>query len=276
MASTDGDMGNTAAPKQLETPIAGGAIYDKPLKFFNMPWPDPVMLTAMEAFDTFNSQEVGQLSFAVRNRQDSRKTAKEISSAESEQSKLDTVQVVLWSAFLRRVGTLQWLIIQSQALQGKIKFCLKEMPVVGPMSQNVGTQYVNDIDLISKTYIVKPAGSTDVLERQQVISQMQQDWPVYSQTELKDVFLEEYTRRRYPGMADKWISQMQQASNIKNLLMRVASMAQYLADPAKLATLSPQDKQTLQQVMQEVQMATQPNTPVETNAPAQQPQPQLQ
>lgn len=105
-----------------------GCIFDKPMSFWNFPYPDPMVLKALEYFDVSNSQDIGQTDFAATNRQDSRKTATEIKAAETQSSLLDSVDLTLFSEFCREVFSFAWLIVRSRALQNQIKFLLVAPP----------------------------------------------------------------------------------------------------------------------------------------------------
>lgn len=105
-----------------------GCIFDKPMQFWNFPYPDPMVLKALEYFDVSNSQDIGQTDFAATNRQDSRKTATEIKAAANQSSLLDSVDLTLFSEFCREVFSFCWLICRSRALQNQIKFLLVTPP----------------------------------------------------------------------------------------------------------------------------------------------------
>lgn len=270
-AVSNSDPSSTSAPKQLETALNNGAIFDKKIDFFHTDYPEASVLSGLQYFDVQNSQETGQVNFSAANRKDSRKTATEMEMAQQQQQMLSSVQVSLYSNFLRKVGAFQWLIIQSQALQDKINLLL--VPAPQPqLNMQAGTfeeKYVNDYSKISLKYNVKPAGDVDVIERQQFINQMMQDWPVLQNTPLANEFLKELVRRRYPSIADKWTQLLDQADP-RILLAKVAQIGTMLADPTKLAALSPQDQQVLQQIMAEVQAVTAPMQQSATQpAPAQ-------
>ena len=116
------NSGSTAAPRQLETRLESGCIYDKPIKFWGTDYPDSIILNALQHFNVQNSEETGQLNFAVNNRKDSRKTAAEIHSAENQSSLLSSVSLTMFSSYIRKLYGFVWLIVQSRALQGKLRF----------------------------------------------------------------------------------------------------------------------------------------------------------
>jgi hypothetical protein len=199
------NMGGTG-PKQLDFVIRKGAIWDTPMKAFNSKAPDPMVPKALDMLATQNADNINQPAWTVNNRQDSRKTATEVDSATEAQTKLSAVSVVTLSVSMLPVHEAQWRIIQSQALQGNIKF------MVGPDGQNRE-------DIISRTYSLTPAGDVDYVEREEQAQKMQQDWPVIQTTGAKDVFMEEYIRLRYPKNAEQYITAIRQA-NAKNMVIQ--------------------------------------------------------
>lgn len=101
---------------------ANGTIFDKPMLFWNMPYPDFQILKALDHFRDTNSQDIGQTDYATVNRQDSRKTATEINASQQQSGLLDSVDLTLFSEFCRDVFAFCWVIVRSRALQNQIKF----------------------------------------------------------------------------------------------------------------------------------------------------------
>jgi hypothetical protein len=255
--SVAGDPSSTAEPKQLNTPLNNGALYDREIKFFTTPQPDPQCIQALEYFGTKNSEDAGQISYAANDRVDSRKTAKEITSSEQTQQQLSTVQVSLLSIFLTLEGNFKWLIIQSQALQGLIN--LLQVPGQPTLTLDGGSvpSYVNNTQMIQQHYMLKPAGSVDVVERQKMLQQMRGDWPVLQATPIAMEFMKEFIRQAYPNQANRWIQILDQQQDETKLIATMAQMLQHLeqTDP----NISPQDKQTLQQIIQAAQQVINPS-----------------
>lgn len=187
--------GSGAAPKQTSVIIEHGKMWNEPIDFFNTPWPDPMILNAAQALDIQNTQETLQLSAAVNNRKDSRKTAKEIEKTSQEQSLIGGVQVTLISIFLRETLNAIWEIVQSQALQKLIVFCMQE---VASEIYEVNTQ------LVGEEFDIFAAGDVDVVERQEKVSLMLQTYPMYANTPLGMEFLIELTKLLFPENAEKF------------------------------------------------------------------------
>lgn len=271
-AAKSAEDGTGSSLKQVDNlRLEGGRVLNQPINFFSPEAPDPLTLRAMEYFDDANSQETNQVNFAALNREDSRKTAKEIGAAQQQQQLLNSVQLTLFSTFIRAVYSFAWQIVQSQAIQGKIKFLQiqQQQPVLNPLTQQpmvdpttmqpmTQTVWVNDIATISQTYDIRAAGDVDVIQRQERIAQMKQDWAVISQTALAVPFLAELIKLEYPDVGEKWAAVlMQQQVNQTGLIQSLAGMlGGVLKDHPEIAqTLSPQDQQTIASIMQQSQQA---------------------
>ena len=133
-----------------------------------------------------NQQETSQVNFAAQNRKDSRKTAEEIKAATQAAAALSTVQVVLFSTSLKELYTTMFDIIQSRVITGVLIVSPEVMP------------------FYSRQYIVKPAGDTDVIERQQLVKTMMDSWPVMKDTPAGPEFLADLIARMFPETGSKY------------------------------------------------------------------------
>lgn len=217
-ASPSQEDGTGASLKELEDVILrGGRILSKPVQYWSPPYPDPLIIRALQYMDTNNAQETNQTNFAVMNREDSRKTAKEIGAAQQQQQLLNSVQLTLFSTHIRAVYSFCWLIVQSQALQGNIKFMLvkTQQPVMNPLTGQpvidlqtgqpmLQTSWVNDIQALNQTYEVRAAGDVDVIQKEETVMKMKQDWAVIANTALASQFLADLMRLEYPDIGEKY------------------------------------------------------------------------
>jgi len=232
----------------------------RPMDYFSPPYPDESMIRAAQALDTLNSQEVGQMTFAVQNKKGSRTTAREIVSAEQQNSLLNSVQLILFSTHLREVFSFDWLIVQSRALQGLFPFMAHiENQIVDPATQQVTVVYENDMEQISKTYEVRAAGDIDVVLRAEKLAQFKEAWPLVANTSVAPAFLQDMLKLMFPDIGDKYAAMLQQTQTDKMLVGRLAQVlaAFVQANPTLVQQLPPQDQQAMQQLMQEVQMSQQ-------------------
>ena len=259
--------------------IIPGRFMNKPINFWSPPYPDALVLRTLQFADIQNSDETNQVNFAAMNREDSRKTAKEIGAAQTQQTKLDSVQLTLFSTFIRQVYSLVWKIVQSQALQNKIQFLLIQqqipvqnpinprLPVMGPDGRpQVQTVVVNDIESISKRFNIRAAGDVDVIQKEEIIQKMRQDWPVVSTTALKDAFLIDYIRLAYPDKQRQYTQILQQSGQLQQLTSMVGQLSTTLEGvlkdaPQLVQTLPPnQQSQISQMLTQAKQITGQPQT----------------
>ena len=206
-AFPDGPNDESGSPKQTGVILGNGTIWNRKMGFFNTPPPSPAILQGIERIAVQNSQEALQVDYTVKNRQDSRKTATEIQSAEADQALINGVQVTLFSIYLRKVYTKIWHIIQSQALQEKIKFC---QLVVGQELDGKPI-FKNNTLLLNNAFEVFAAGDVDVVQRQQKLSMMMNMWPVVSQTPIAQMFLLDILKLAFPSDIDKYTQAWQQA-----------------------------------------------------------------
>lgn len=274
-ACVENDDGSGGAVRELEnTRLTNGRIMNKPIKFFNQPYPDALFLKALQYSQTSNSEENNQVNFTVMNRDDARKTATELNMSQQQQGVINSVPLTLYSVFVRQILSFAWLIIQSQAVHNKIKFLLIKQqipmmdPIIGmpridpqtgqPMMQTV---WVNDITTIKKSYNVRAAGDVDVVQAQEIAAKMQQDWALVSQTVLKDAFMIDYIKIRYPQYAERYaavLSQSTQMAQLQSLTKRLALMLDgVLKDaPETVQQLPPEQQSALVQTLQEAQQIT--------------------
>jgi hypothetical protein len=169
-----------------------GSVINAKVQAFTLQGNDPGIFSAINALVTGNQNETSQVNFAVQNRKDSRKTAKEIQVASQQAQILSTVQVVLFSIALKSLYTTMSDVIKSRVQAGLI----------------VVNQAVRP--LYDRTFIVKPSGDTDVVEKQQMIQAMQQAWPVMQQTAAASPFMIDLISLLFPLNAAKYVQAIQQ------------------------------------------------------------------
>jgi hypothetical protein len=218
--SKDTDDPNNDLTIQKNISFEQGALINSKVKQFQLTAPDSTVMQAIQSLVSANQNETSQTNFAAMNRQDSRKTATEISAATQSAQALSTVQVVLFSQALRKMYTLMFEIIQSRVLAGLITD-------VDPRVK----------ELYGKTYSVKPSGDTDVIERQQLISTMMQAWPVVATTAAAPLFLCDMLNKMFPELSSNYVQAIQQQ----------AQQAQAQAQQAQT-----QQAQMMQQASQQV------------------------
>lgn len=194
-----------------------GCLINSKVTQFTLEAPDPAMFSAIQMLVSGNQNETSQVNFAVQNRKDSRKTAKEIEVASNQAQVLSTVQVVLFSLALCRLYTTMTDIIRTRVQAGLIQVDPKVRP------------------LYDRKITVKPSGDTDVIEKQQLIQTMMSVWSVVQGTGAANVFLADLLEKMFPDNAAKYLQAIQQAqqaqqqqqnSQLTQIMGMVKQMAQ--------------------------------------------------
>jgi hypothetical protein len=198
VGSKDSSDPNDDVLMQKNITIRSGCIINSKVSFTQLQPPDPGIFSAIQMIVAGNQNETSNVNFAVKNREDSRKTAKEMSLAEQQSQELSTVQVVLFSTALRKMYSMEASVIQSRVLAGLIQV----NPAVLP-------QY-------NRRFTVKPSGDVDVIEKQQMIQSMTQTWEVMKGTAAGPLFLSDLLEKMFPDNAAKYIQAIQQASQQQN------------------------------------------------------------
>lgn len=231
--------------KEVETIKLGDSLIPPfPIDYFTPPYPDAVMLSLQQYLDTYDSQEIGQINFAALNRKDSRKTATEVSAAQQEASQLSSVQLTLFSTFIREVYTFAWEIVKSRAAQEKIVFLV---------DQETGR---NDIESVNRLYDIRAAGDVDVVKRSELIQQYKEFWPVIANTPLANIFLSRLVRLIFPDEGDMYANILSQ-DDPRILVTQLADVLRNSIDSEEMAALDPQSQQNLMLLLQKADMTTQ-------------------
>lgn len=196
----------SGAAKQVDTQIRPGRVWDRAMRPWAAPYPDPTLFKALDHLDTGNAAANNQIAWAVNNRQDSRKTATEVQSANQASSQINSVQVLFLSIPMRLIVSRAYDIIKSQFQKGELKLSIQP-------------------ELFEIEYVIKSAGDIDYVQRQERIMSMQQDMQLVMNTGAAQAFLADYLRERYPSTAERYIQAMQQPNDV-NLISALAGMLQ--------------------------------------------------
>ena len=193
-------------PKKMDLTLEHGCFYSQKMNFFHTDYPDPTILRAADTLDVRKAAEMGQMASAVINREDSRKTAKEIGTAEDESAKIASVSILLFSGFMRKVLGIAWYIVQSQAIQQQVMI----VPISIPMEQMGGMQEmkINDPSLVNQEYDIKPAGDTDVVRRAERVQKRLMLVPLVQAMggEFFFEFMRDILREMLPEDSNKYIN----------------------------------------------------------------------
>ena len=220
------------AIEQTKTPIEGGRWYNQPVDFFHMPYPDAGGMTLVQALLTQNKSETSQVNFAVNNREDSRKTAREISAASQQSTLLSGAQVTLFSMFLRNVFTRCWSIAQSQAQQGLLN------------QNDLSPEYLN------LEYELYSAGDIEVVQREETLQKLQASWPVIANTPAALPVLKDILTLAFPSQADKYVSALEQSGQDSTKISQALALILDTIIKSHSDVIPPEDQQKVQQLLQ--------------------------
>lgn len=229
---------------QTNIKLKPGKVFKANLKQFQLQAASAETLNGVNTIIGQSQMESGDVNYAIQSNKSTRKTSREVGVAQDESQLLSSVQTSLLSIAIRNVRTICFNIYQSRVTAGLIS-----------VTQNV-------YDMLSQyTYIVKPAGDTDVIERQQKIQTMMQAWGIYSHTGAQSVFLQTLTRILFPDEADLYIQAFQNDDQKNQLLQKLMTLLQSLIMDPQTGQIHPefqQYKPQLQQIQQQVMVAMQP------------------
>ena len=225
--------------EQTSVQFVPGALIDSNIRQFQLSPPNSTMLSAIQTLVTQNSQEQSQMNYAAMNRQDSRKTATEIQTASAEAQLLSATQVSLFSISIKQIYEKCWEIYQSRVLDTLIE-------------PTIALHY-----FVDHQYNIKPAGDTDVVERQEKAQKMLQVWPVIQQNSALAVgYMKDMLTMLFPDEAPKYLEQMQEDHTKVQLLQQLSAIVQSLVIDPQTGQLTPEAQpyaQQLQAIQQQVQ-----------------------
>lgn len=231
---------NSDTVTQSNITFKTGCLINAKVKQFQLVPPDSSMLSAVQGLASMNMQENSQINYAANNREDSRKTATEIQAAQAESQLLSTIQLALFSAFARSVLNGFYEIFITRVRAGLIK-----------VTQDL-------MELYQRDYRVKPAGDSDVIERQEKIVKMQQAWPVVQNMPFAPLFVAKLLQLMFPDDAMQYIAMMQQDRNKDMAIQSLGHVLQGLiADPRQLSPQAQQHIPAIAGLLQQVGMMQQ-------------------
>jgi len=239
------------APKKVkDLEIENGRIYDQPIDFKSLPYPDAAMVRAIEQIVRMNADDTNQVAFAVNARKDSRKSATEINASQEQQAQLSGVSLVMQSTFLVELWTYVEGIVNSRALANLFPYC------------RVGKE--NDTALLSVDVILRPSGDVDVVERKERLQAMSLAWPLIQNTVLAPLFLQDMLRLALPGDGERYAKFLEQGDPKAQLIQGIAQLVSQLVSDPQTGGLKPFAQPfapQLQAMAQQVQALLAPPTP---------------
>lgn len=183
----------------IDLKLQGGLVYSEELGFWSPPYPALDVIRATNALDVRTKAETGNISSSSLNRQDSRKTAREIQAAEQKEISLSTIQIVNFSTVVTSVYKHIWRLARAFALQELIHI-------------------IPNIEELKGDFTVLAAGDIDYVARQEKIQKRLTVFPLVAQTPLAEVFVLDILNEMFPEDIEKYIQVMEQ-NNAKDQLI---------------------------------------------------------
>ena len=230
------DPNNTNA--QTSVQFVPGALIDSNIKQFQLRPPDSTMLSAIQTLVTQNAQEQSQTNYAAMNRRDSRKTATEIQTANSEAQMLSATQVALFSISLKQLYSKCWEIYKSRAIDGLVE-------------THIDLSY-----FVDHVYNLKPSGDSDVIERQEKMQKMMSMWQIVANTGIASSFLKNMLGLMFPEEAPQYEEELAEDNTKIQLIQQLNSVVQSLTVDQQTGQLNEEAQpfaQQLQALQQQVQ-----------------------
>lgn len=175
------------------------------LNFFQANFPPADLLSIAQALTTENMSGIGQVDFAANNRQDSRKTAREIAAATQQAGLLSGVRLVPFSNCIRETYDFVW----------EVLTWLVGINAVKPPT--------NIAHYFQMEYYVFPAGDTEVIQRAEKLAALQAFYPVVAATPIGPLVLSKIIELQFPIEAPKWNSTLAQP-DLRPIVMQLAQI----------------------------------------------------
>lgn len=224
-----------SAAKFESMKLESGKILPEPINFWAPNAPPPSMLAVAQYLSTLNSEEVGQVAYAVNNRQDTEKTATEVKSARQDQTMLSSVGLTLFSTTVREVYSFVFDLARNVALQGKIPFMLLTPTEEAP--------YLNDESILRQQFDIRAAGDVDVIERQELIQRYKEFWPIIANTPIAMQFLAKLVKLSFPDDGEEYSKMLSQGDPAQLLLVAGQIIQGLLADNPDVVQRIPPEQQ---------------------------------
>jgi len=218
--SAEAEPGDDPQLRELG-PVKHGVIMNRKLSVFQPAWPQPIILSVMQALKVGKADESGQTDFAATARKDANKTAKELELATEQAQTVITSDMDVFSSPTLSTFALCFNIDCHQAL-----FLLAKRPV--------------HPELLIGDYNLEPAGDIEVVKRQEDKQNAKDFFNIVQGTPAAEKILTFLIQRFFPDQADEWIAALQQPDKnaiIEQLVNVLKSVPQ--------DELTPEQKQSL-------------------------------
>ena len=223
-----------------------GEYTDRPLNFFQPAYPNPILMTVIQALSVRNQQQMGRTDFAALTRDDTEKTATEIQAASREQQSLSSMQVNLLATVITDVYELCYRIARSQFIMKLCKGFLTANP-----------------SLLHIDYTFAAAGDVEVIQRAEKEQSLKEIWNIAKDTPAAASIFEHILETFFPNESPAWIKEVRAPK--ENIIGQLAGLLDAVRDRANI---TPEENAQLEQVLGAAQAMV--GAPNNAAAPAQQ------
>jgi len=230
-----------------------GYVFEGDFSIFQPNWPNNIAIAVANALSSRKSQEIGAVDWASMNRQDTRKTATELSMAREAADALSGPNISLFSLVMLAVETLRWEIIVSRVM-------IDEAFVPTPQLRKYVLPVGFTLQIIaSKTLNVTMSADAQVVRRAQRQSKYIEHWEIVAQTPYALPYLETMLGEIFPEDFLRWKQQVGETDNRVKTLTDMGSRALDMLSNLPQETVPPEDRQNFVAFLNQFESAVNPN-----------------
>jgi hypothetical protein len=214
--------------------IKKNTINQREVKFWNFPFPDASLLQIAVQYGNQISSKSSRVDFAVNNRDDSRKTATEIQSAQSQSAAMMSVGISGQSHTIVQIYSLRWQIGLSHILLGVI------------------TTFDISQERLLHRYRFGSAGDVDIRKRDEKKQVIRETFQYVAGTPIGNLFLVYMIETFFPERAREWVPVLQQGDPSQIISIAIQLFDALLADPKLAGNLAPEQVMQLTEVVNQM------------------------
>jgi len=189
-------------------PLKPGVIMSRKIAFNQMPWPNSIILSVMQALKVGNADQSGQQDFAVTARKDANKTAEEMKLATEQTNMVITADMDVFSSPFLQANALCFNIACQQAV---FQLCC---PPTHP-------------EMLIGDYNLQPAGDIEVVKRAEDKANAKDFFNIVKGTPTAEKILIFLIQRFFPDQADEWIETLK-TPDLRPLVIQMTQILQAL------------------------------------------------
>lgn len=240
-------------PRSSESPVLQhGVIFEGDIDTFQPAWPNSIAVLAAQSLSSKKAQEIGATDYAAGNRQDTRKTATELTMAKEQADDLSGPGISLYSMCMLEMELLGWRIVKSGIL-------VEHLNNVPPEKRKFKYPASVPIEVIlSPSLNVSMAADMQVVRRAQRQSRFLEHWPIVANTPFAIPYLETFLQETFPEEFVLWKQAVGQAdqrvTGMTELLKNTLQFLQQMPPEA----LPPEQHQPFAQLLNTIEQAANP------------------